>query len=375
MTIPTQMATSDFNLEKISTQQLSAHLDYSIAAGSNVIIIGRRGSGKSFIAKQRIKASGHHELFVNLSVFERPDLAGFPRLTTDLKQKFVDYLMPRMYETLMTGEKKVVILFDEVDKCDSSIWAALLEIVQFHTINGTPFPNLQSCIMTGNLMSEGGNKVHAPLVDRAEAYLLQADAVQWLHWAGESGEIHTAIFEYIQDHPSMLFGADDLGENVKDASPRGWHLSSDIIKFGEQHNYPVETMLEKIGGFVGKKASMDFSSYYLHFKFLLPFVESVFDGQDVRSRYQDMGPGNQISACMIIASRFATQLDAADPKKDKPACIETIGSFANFAGHENIVSSFRAQVQTTRIKQWGLLKHPTWVKLFKDINLLTDGIS
>lgn len=377
MTIPTQMATSDFNLEKISTQQLSAHLDYSIAAGSNVIIIGRRGSGKTYITRECIEASKCRELYVNLSVFERPDLAGFPRLTSDLKQKFIDYLMPRMYEPLMTGDQKVVVLFDEVDKCDSSIWAALLEIVQSHSINGHVFPNLQSCIMTGNLIAEGGNKICAPLADRAEAYLLQADTAQWLTWAGISGEIHSSIFEYIQDHPLMLFGADDLGENVKDASPRGWHLSSNIIKFAEQHNYPIETMLEKIGGFVGKKASIDFSTYYTHYQVLLPFVESVFAGENVAAPYHDMSPGDKISACMIIASRFATQLDACDPLKDKPACVDTIGQFMHkTAGHENVLSSMRsADPKALRLKKWNLIKHPTWSKLFKDINISSDGLA
>lgn len=375
MTTTANTSSSDYNLEKLTTKQLSAHLDYSIAAGSNVILIGRRGSGKTQIAKQRIQKSGSRELYVNLSVFERPDLAGIPRVFTlpekDVVQKFVDYMLPRMYEPLLTGKQKVVALFDEVDKCDSSIWAALLEIVQYHSINGQAFPNLQSCIMTGNLVAEGGSKIHPPLVDRSEAYLLQADATSWLEWAGSSGEIHPSVFAFVQEHPQALFGKVDLGENYVDASPRAWHLASKIIKFGEDHNYDINLILEKVSGFVGKSLGIQYMTYYTHYQKLLPIVKNVFGEQDISAQYKALGPSEKNVVCMIVASRLANELDKHDSKKDQPECLRVIGKFFSQVEHENVVAALRSQVQLSRISAWKLLKNEHWIGVMKDLNSYT----
>ncbi len=47
-----QMASSDFNLKKLTTKQLSEHVSSSIKIGSNIAIFGRRGSGKTAVAKE-----------------------------------------------------------------------------------------------------------------------------------------------------------------------------------------------------------------------------------------------------------------------------------------------------------------------------------
>lgn len=368
-----QMASSDFNMHRLNTKQLEHHLSCSIAAGSNIVVIGRRGVGKSQICKQQIQNSGLHELYVNLSTFERTDLAGFPKVLSfnedkdSVKREFVDYFLPRIYEPLMYGDKKVVILFDEVDKADSSLWAPLLEIVQFHSINGRSFPNLQSCIMTGNLISEGSNKICSPLLDRAEKYLLEASAAMWLEWAGVSGEIHPSIFEFINDNPNRLCGSVDNAENYADESPRGWHLSSKIMKFGEGQGWDKDIILEKIAGFVGKKSGIEYMSYYDHYQVLLPFIESVFQGNDrkIMSKYEALEPAEKLTACNIIMSRFANILDAHNPNlsiksEELIKAIKNIGQFLKHAGYENIIASIRNHLTIQRITKWRLDDNTDW---------------
>lgn len=371
MTDPIQnMTASDFNMVRLNTKQLEQHLDCSIEAGSNVIITGRRGGGKTSITKQRIEASGLRELYINLSTFERTDLAGFPKVLSmsgdRVKEEFVDYFLPRMLEPLLYGDKKVVILFDEVDKADGSLWAPLLEIVQMKAINGRPFTNLQSCIMTGNLISEGGQRPTPPLLDRAEKYLLEPSADIWLDWAGVSGEIHPSIFEFINDNHTRLCGAVDSGENYADESPRGWHLSSKIMRFGESKGWDKDIILDKIAGFVGKKAGLDYKSYYEHYRVLLPFVAAVFDGKDkdIFSRYESLDPAEKLTACNIITSRFANMLDANDVSKPRSAslqqAIQNVGRFMYRAGHENVIASIRNHITIQRIAKWRLDSDTDW---------------
>ena len=176
-----------FNLEKLNTKDLSEHVAASIQVGGNIAVFGRRGTGKTEISKQEIKKADCIEVYVNLSVLERVDMGGYPNIMSpDPSRKFVDFLLPQFYQLMIEGTRPVVALLDEVDKADPSLWAPLLEFVQFHSINHRPLKNLRAVIMTGNLISEGGSRPSLPLLDRAEKYLVEADATSWLESEGSS---------------------------------------------------------------------------------------------------------------------------------------------------------------------------------------------
>ena len=116
----TQMTSSDFNLEKLNTKDLSEHVSSTIQVGGNITVFGRRGSGKTAIAKQEIKKAGLNEIYVNLSVLERTDLGGYPNIMGgNPGRKYVDFLLPHFYEMMIEGKKGCVALLDELDKADN----------------------------------------------------------------------------------------------------------------------------------------------------------------------------------------------------------------------------------------------------------------
>jgi hypothetical protein len=270
-TQPPQLSSSDFNLEKLNTKDLSEHVASTIQIGGNIAVFGRRGTGKTEISKQEIKKANSHEVYINLSVLERVDLGGYPDIMgrnaaiSEARRKFVDFLLPQFYEPMLEGKQSVVALLDEVDKADPSLWAPLLEFTQFRSINGRKLPNLGAVIMTGNLISEGGARPSLPLLDRAEKYLVEADATSWLEWAGKSGHIHSSITAYVYDHPKDLFGAVDPEDRYADPSPRGWARASEILHKGEEKGWSPTLLNKKVCGCVGKDAGIRYSNYYEHY--------------------------------------------------------------------------------------------------------------
>ena len=372
----TSMSVSDFNMEKLTTKQLSEHIASSITFGENIAVFGRRGSGKTEIAKQEIKKSGCHEVYINLSVLERVDLGGFPNVMAAQQQKkFVDYLLPKFYEPMFTegkGAKDVVALLDEVDKADPSLWAPLLEFTQFKTINGNKLPNLKSVIMTGNLISEGGSRPSLPLLDRAEKYLVSPDASSWLEWAGKEGNIHPAITAYIYDHPQDLFGEVNPDDRYADPSPRGWHRSSNILFKGEEKNASTDLLNAKVSGCVGKSAGLRYANYYEHYRQLLPMVEDIFKGKSVLQEYKALERTKQLVTCMITCSRLANQLDAAK-STEQPASLKHVGKFFQNVDHEMLLITIRSQIQPQRIVTHNLDEHPDWKKFINDINDSING--
>lgn len=366
------MASSDFNLEKLNTKDLSEHIAASIQVGGNIAIFGRRGTGKTEISKQEIKKADYHEVYINLSVLERVDLGGYPNIMAVQQQKkFVDFLLPQFYEPMFENKRGVVALLDEVDKADPSLWAPLLEFTQFKSINGRPIPMLKAVIMTGNLISEGGARPSLPLLDRAEKYLVEADASSWLEWAGRSGHIHPSITAYITDHPKDLFGAVDPEDRYADPSPRGWARASEILYKGEDRNWNTDLLNKKVCGCVGKDAGIKYSNYYEHYQQLLPMIEEVYQGKDVSSRYNVLEPTKKLVACMITCARLANQLDGSKPE-EPPVSIKHVGKFLQKASYENVLVSVRSQITIDRLVKFNLDEHPDWEQVLNKINKSVD---
>lgn len=371
-TQPQQAAMSDFNLEKLSTKDLSEHVSASIALGGNIAIFGRRGTGKTEISKQEIKKADMTEIYINLSVMERVDMGGYPNIMASAQQKkFVDFLLPQFYEAMLDGNKKVVALLDEVDKADPSLWAPLLEFTQFRSINGRKLTNLQAVIMTGNLISEGGARPSLPLLDRAEKYLVEADATAWLEWAGKSGHIHPSITAYITDHPKDLFGAIDPEDRYADPSPRGWARASELLYKGEEKGWSPSLLNKKVCGCVGKDAGIKYSNYYEHYQQLLPMIEQIYQGKDVSSTYNTLEPTKRLVACMITCARLATQLDQSS-ETEPPPSVKHVGKFLQKVSYENVLVAVRSQIQIERLVRFNLDEHPDWEQVLNKINKQVD---
>lgn len=369
---PPTMASSDFNLEKLNTKDLAEHIGASIQVGGNIAVFGRRGTGKTEISKQEIKKADYHEVYINLSVLERVDMGGYPNLMAAAAQKkFVDFLLPQFYEQMFESKKGVIALLDEVDKADPSLWAPLLEFTQFRSINGQSLPQLKGIIMTGNLISEGGARPSLPLLDRAEKYLVEADATSWLEWAGKTGRIHPSITAYITDHPKDLFGAVDPEDRYADPSPRGWSRASEILYKGEERNWSPTLLNKKVCGCVGKDAGIKYSNYYEHYQQLLPMIEDVYQGKDVSSRYNTLEPTKKLVACMITCARLATQLDHAKVD-DPPISIQHVGKFLQKVSYENVLVAVRSQIQIDRMVKYNLDEHPDWEQVLNKINKSVD---
>lgn len=374
----TQAVASDFNLKKIGPNELKENLLCTIQGEGNAAIFGRRGTGKTHISKQAIEESGTEEVYLNLSVLERVDLGGYPDMLSartenrDNDTRFLDFILPFFYKKLCQGNKPVTLLLDEVDKADPSLWAPLLEIVQFRTCNGRALPNLKACIMTGNLAAEGGSRPSLPLLDRAEKYLAESDTKQWLEWAGRSREIHPAVTAYVNDHPEHLFGEVDEGDAYASASPRGWHNASKLLRAGEENNWPVSVRVTKVSGCIGKQIGLQFQQYYDHYQVLLPVVDKIFRGVNVTKEYDKMEQTKKIVCAMIACARLAAKLDE-EPEGKYPEVAGTVAKFLLGVESEIALIAARSQINLSRLITHGLDEEPNWSKLLDSINDRMNG--
>lgn len=365
---------SDFNLQKISTKELSENLRATIDFGGNIFIAGRRGSGKTVISKECIKESGCREIYMNLSTYERPDLAGYPNFfAAQSGKKYIDFLLPAFYQYLMESDVPVVVLMDEIDKAESSLYAPLLEFIQFHTMNGRSLPNLKATIMTGNLQAEGGQRPSLPLLDRSEKYLMEASHHHWLDWAAKSGRIHASITAYIADHPENLFGDVDPGDVYADESPRGWENASRLINYGEAKKWGNKILTNKVAGCIGKKTGIKYSAYFDHYIVLLPIIEKIVRGEKING-FNNLEPSKQMVSTMITCSRLARALDDMPAgQKEKPPIVNNVAKFLKDVDPEMALISVRSQIGLERVVNTGLDEEPLFDEILRSIAKRISG--
>lgn len=226
-----------------------------------MLMLGRRGVGKSHLSIQAILDCGFKVNYINLSVLDCSDLAGFPSMFD--KSDIITYKSPYFLPPLKEGQKpNQVILFDEVDKAPHELQGPLLEILQYRRINGKPL-NAVACLLTGNLLEEGAysHQISSALLDRCSKYILSFDLYQWLNWAKLHG-VHDLILGFLISHPDHACG-DIESTLLATPSPRGWTRASEaMIKAREHKITDIGTITQIIAGHVGANAALAFQTWY-----------------------------------------------------------------------------------------------------------------
>jgi len=314
-----------FNLQEIDQEQSLNLCRFFAKMGQNILLLGRRGVGKTHIAMQAALDCGLKINYVNLSVVERPDLAGYPNLHD--AGDVVTFKSPHYLPKLKPGEKAdTLILFDEVDKASPDVTAPLLEILQFKKLNGQPI-NALSCILTGNLISEGAYSkvISSALLDRTAKYVLKFNFEKWVDWA-KANDIHDLVLSFLMSNPELACG-DDETTYYATPSPRGWTLTSDaLFKAHEFKMSDIDTVSSIVAGYVGVEASLKFSTWYKFYRKFEPFINSLLEFGECTLEYSDLSPTEKLIFCVTACHLSKNKLiEGTSKNKFKP--IEILCNF------------------------------------------------
>lgn len=315
------------NLQEIDQEQTLNLTKFFIRSQQNIFIFGRKGVGKTHIAMQAAKECNLKVNYINLSVIERTDLAGYPDISAP--GDIIYFKSPYFLPQLLNNEKSdSIILFDEVDKALPEVTAPLLEILQFKKINGKPI-NASSCILTGNLLNEqtNSNIINSALLDRGSKYILSFNFDRWLEWA-RSNNVHDLILGFLKSNPEFSCGSID-STSYASPSPRSWTMaSSALVKAKDLKIVDIETISHIISGFVGNEAGMRFKIWYEHYRKFEPFIVSLIETGKMTLDFCSLAPTEQlvfiISACYFAKIKT---LQSISKYKNKFIYLENLCHF------------------------------------------------
>jgi len=315
------------NLQEIDQEQALNLTKFFIRSRHNVFLFGRRGVGKTEIAIQAAKECGYKINYVNLSVVERPDLAGYPDMNSP--GDVINYKSPHFLPKLIKDAKPdSVILFDEIDKVQPEVTAPLLEILLFKKINGMPI-NAVSCILTGNLANEGAysNQISSALLDRGAKYILEFNFEKWVDWA-KANNVHDLILGFLRSDPEFACGK--VEESVyASPSPRSWTWASQALLRAKELKMPdIESVTQIISGYVGSEAGLRFKIWYEFYRKFEPYVHSLIERGQMSLNFEDLAPTEKV--VFVVAACYHAKLKVfSDKSKNRFVYLEHLCNFFN----------------------------------------------
>jgi hypothetical protein len=263
--------------------------------------------------------------YINLSVIERPDLAGYPNM--NLPGDIITFKSPSFLPPLQEGQKPdSIILFDEIDKAPAEVTAPLLEILLFKKINGKPI-NATGCVLTGNLLNEAthSNQISTALLDRGAKYILSFNFDKWVDWAKSHG-VHDMILGFLRSDPTFACGSVE-DSTYASPSPRSWTLASEALsKTKELQMMDIESVTHIISGYVGNEAGLHFKIWYEHYRKFEPYVRSLIDKDNLSLDFNSLAPSEKV-VFVITACYYAKQRVIADKSKNRTVYLERLCNF------------------------------------------------
>jgi hypothetical protein len=278
-------------------------LSFNIRSGGNMIILGQAGTGKTEMAQAACEAEGFDHIYLNLSVLEAPDLIGLPMITAN---NTVDYANPKFLPRMDITPKPVILLVDEIDKAKPELQNPLLELFQFHTINGTKL-NIQAIIATGNLPEEGAfsQPISHALTNRCKVYKLTHSFESWREWA-QNASLNALVIGFLSKNQEYLSRVAVEGDPTAYCrpSPRSWSMAAiDLDQTSSKDTVDFQTLL--VSGRVGMGAAVKFRVWLDHYRHVEPIIDRLVEKGEQPS-INEMSIDRQL-VCAIAAVNAVAQ--------------------------------------------------------------------
>jgi DNA polymerase III delta prime subunit len=125
----------------MNINQIKAKLKFYLSRNYNVLLIGEHGTGKTSIVKEIFEEEKINYAYFSASTMDPwVDFIGIPkeRINTD-GVPYLDLVRPQSF----AEDKIEAIILDEFNRSHKKVRNAVMELIQFKTINGRHFKNLR----------------------------------------------------------------------------------------------------------------------------------------------------------------------------------------------------------------------------------------
>ena len=147
-----------------SSKVTPALLDFWVKHNKNVIFIGRRGVGKTAIVRDCFERNGLKWKYFSAATMDPwCDFIGIPRAVSKDGKEVLEYVMSPDF----ADDTVEALFFDEFNRSHKKVRDAVMELIQFKSINGRKFNNLRVVWAAINPKEEDSEKYDVEELDPA----------------------------------------------------------------------------------------------------------------------------------------------------------------------------------------------------------------
>lgn len=283
-----------------------AKLIGAIGKTQTVLAMGEMGIGKSSMLKMLAKDfPDYYPCYVDMTTKDVGDFL-IPKIR-DVNGVEVCSFIPNE-EFGFHLDKPVIIMLDEIGKCNKAVMNASLCLMQERRLG--VFKLLEGSIVfaTTNLTTESlGDNVPPHARNRqVRVKVRKPSADEWIEWALDNN-ISPEVLLTVKQFPQMLASFEDYSkpsdnEYINDprtprdavCTPRTLEKASDIIKFAKPHG--IDIMAHALKGTIGNRATYDMLSI-IQLSDELPDWETI-----IKDPEKVAIPSSPSAVCMLIYS-------------------------------------------------------------------------
>lgn len=158
-----------YNPNKTCIEVQPEYLDFAIKNNRNVLIVGEAGSGKTTMIRECFNKFGLVEN-KTWKYYSTPTLdpwinfVGVPQEKKTGELSYLDFIRPL---EIASGEMEA-FFFDEFNRAASEVKQAVMELIQFKSINGLKFPKLRVVWAAVNPFSDTNDTYDTLMLDKAQ---------------------------------------------------------------------------------------------------------------------------------------------------------------------------------------------------------------
>ena len=253
-------------------------VDLVLSTGEVPLIVGESGIGKTALAKELATENNWSLIVIDGNLLKEGEIGGLPTIESYTKindngdkapKKTTVYAVHnklREIDEEIAEEKTVLLLIDEINRCEHTVQQELMNLILNREINGYRLHEDVKIIAAMNPSSKYGSDFDYQVVDMDAAQEnrfvwlhMEPDYLQGLDWAMDAG-IEQKVIEFISTFPEYLH---HINEDDIRATPRSYERISSIYKIykEKEDSIPRSVFLNVIRGNVGRLIAEEFVSF------------------------------------------------------------------------------------------------------------------
>jgi len=273
-----------------------------LSTGEVPLIVGESGIGKTALAKKIAKENNWSLIVIDGNLLKEGEIGGLPMIESyvevndngdKVEKKTTVYAvhnkLREIDEEILKG-KTVLLLIDEINRCEHTVQQELMNLILNREINGYKLYEGVKILAAMNPSGKYGSEFDYQVVDMDAAQenrfvwlYMEPDYLQWVDWAIDAG-IEQKVIEFISTFPEYL---QKINEDNISATPRSYERISKVYKLykDQKDSIPRSVFLNVIKGNVGKLIAEEFINFVESDYSPIISYEDIFLGE---SLHEDM---------------------------------------------------------------------------------------